>query len=111
MSDARAYVDHDFGRDGISIWLGRFHGDQADIVQPAELVFQRTDRTEGATVEGGPSLRLPEDIARALLDALVAHYGGHSDMRRLRADYDQERKRVDKMIDHLIEPNTWRRNG
>jgi hypothetical protein len=43
-------------------------------------------------------------VAHALLDALAAHYGGTSDLRRLRADYDAERRRVDKMIDRLTLP-------
>lgn len=43
-----------------------------------------------------PSFKLPMEAGRALLDALAHHYQGHEDTRRLRADYDAERKRVDE---------------
>lgn len=49
-------------------------------------------------------LRLREDEARALYEALADYFGhaGH-DTRSLRKDYDAERKRVDKFIDSLLE--------
>lgn len=97
---ARAYVQRDFARFGVSVWLGRFGDETVDLVEPSELVLRRTSRDEAATVQE-PSLRIPEDMARALLDALTEHFGGYSDMQRLHADYQAERKRVDKMIDHL----------
>lgn len=50
----------------------------------------------------GPLLRIPEDVARALLDALAQHFGGTSNSRQLRQDYDAERARVDKLIDSMI---------
>lgn len=43
-----------------------------------------------------PSLILPYDSGRALLQALVEHYQGAEDTRALRRDYDAERKRVDE---------------
>lgn len=48
-------------------------------------------------------LRLPEDDARAIYEALADHFGhaGH-DIRALRRDHDAERRRVDKLIDALI---------
>jgi hypothetical protein len=45
-----------------------------------------------------PTITIPDDVARALLDALAAHYGGTGDTRQLRRDYDDERKRVDRLI-------------
>lgn len=42
-----------------------------------------------------PTLVLPADSGRALLQALVEHYQGAEDTRALRRDYDAERKRVD----------------
>lgn len=53
-------------------------------------------------VEGPPPLRIPTDAARALYDALAQHFGGTSNSKQLRADYDAERARVDKFINHLI---------
>jgi hypothetical protein len=49
-----------------------------------------------------PALRIPTDAARALYDALAQHFGGTSNSKQLRADYDAERARVDKFINHLI---------
>jgi hypothetical protein len=55
----------------------------------------------GASTSQAPSIRLPEHVARALLDALAEHFGGTSEVQTLRKDYLAERSRVDKMIDHL----------
>ena len=49
------------------------------------------------------TLTLPEEAARALLDALLRHYQGASDMHTVRADLLHERSRVDKLTDTLIE--------
>lgn len=49
-----------------------------------------------------PTLQLPDTEARALLDALAAHYHGSSETQGLRADYERERKRVDKLTDAVI---------
>lgn len=51
-----------------------------------------------------PILSMSNEEARELLRALAAHFGGAvEDTRSLRRDYDAERGRVDKLIDHLIE--------
>lgn len=42
-----------------------------------------------------PTMSLPWDTARTVLDALTQHYKGAEDTRQLRCDYDAERKRVD----------------
>jgi hypothetical protein len=49
-----------------------------------------------------PTVVLPGDAARALLDALMRHYQGASDMHTVRADLLHERKRVDKLTDAVI---------
>lgn len=50
-----------------------------------------------------PTLQLPHDAAHALLAALTNHYQGVDDQRALRADYDAERKRVDRLIDTVAQ--------
>lgn len=50
-----------------------------------------------------PTFVLPFDSGRALLDSLVRHYQGAEDTRQLRKDYENERRRVDLMIDALID--------
>ena len=54
--------------------------------------FDPNDVTEAPE----PTFRLPLDVGRAVLDALVRHYNGAEDTRSLRRDYDAERKRVDE---------------
>src|ERR1041384_2185262 len=96
----QAAVSHrDFPLNALRVGLGR---------RTAEgwLVVSGLDDT-GPTIttvgehEGGPLLSIPEDAARALYDALAAHFDGTSGARQLRRDYDAERKRVDRFIDHL----------
>lgn len=57
---------------------------------------------EGTEVPDDVALTLSHDMARALLQSLTNHYHGAEDTRALRKDYDHEKQRVDKMIDHLI---------
>lgn len=54
----------------------------------------------GAPVE--PTMVLDDDVARALLDALLRHYQGASDMHTVRSDLLHERGRVDKLTDAII---------
>lgn len=61
-------------------------------------------RVQMVSVEYGtepPSLVIPIDMARALLDALSAHFGGSGTGRELRSDYLHERGRVDRLIGTL----------
>jgi hypothetical protein len=100
----RAYIQRDFSRfRGIGIWLvqDRYYGGGhvLSVGQPAELVW--TDVEDPAVDGPGPTLSLPDEFGRALLDALSAHYGGATDVLSLRRDYDAERKRVDNLIAHL----------
>lgn len=44
-----------------------------------------------------PAVVLDDNMGRALLDALTRHYHGAEDSRALRRDYDDERKRVDRL--------------
>jgi hypothetical protein len=64
---------------------------------------------EGAQIEPvepqmpPPTLMIPNEIARALLDALAEYYGGTGDYRQLRRDFEHERSRVDSLIAALID--------
>lgn len=99
----RAYVQQDFGRfNSVVVYLVQeryIDGvPEVAVLQPTELVMADSDPA-AMPVAG---LHLPEDFARALLDALALHFGGTGDTRQLRKDYDAERARVDKLIGHLI---------
>lgn len=85
--------------DGISIQMAEQLG--GGFVQVP--VFRREDQTREAGVSlPAPSLTLPDDLGRALLDALADHYGNTSGGRQQRADFEHERHRVDKLVDHLM---------
>lgn len=97
---AKAQVLSDFMIDGVSVLLGERRGDGMYVVAPVPLAC--VPHPEHANVE--PTFCLPDDMARALLQALSEHYGGAAvDARALRADYDAERRRVDRLIDKLLE--------
>lgn len=97
---AKAHVLSNFMADGISILLGEKRDDGLHIVEP--IALRAVPQPEYGTVE--PTFVLSDDMARALLQALSEHYGGAAvDARALRADYDAERRRVDRLIDKLLE--------
>lgn len=58
---------------------------------------------EALASEPPPTITLPMDSGRALLEALVLHYQGAEDTRALRRDYDNERKRVDDLAKTLAD--------
>ena len=100
----RAHVQTDLSRfDGLAVYLAREgEGERFALGQPTEVVFSETD----PHVQQEPTFRMPEAVARALLDALAAHFGGTSDVQTLRKDYLAERARVDKLIGHLTGPSS-----
>jgi hypothetical protein len=50
-----------------------------------------------------PTLKIPGEAAQALLDSLLRHYQGASDMHTVRADLLNERNRVDKLSSALMQ--------
>ena len=52
--------------------------------------------------EPAVTIALDDDEARALLDALLRHYQGASDMHTVRSDLLHERARVDKLTEAII---------
>jgi hypothetical protein len=100
---ARAHVESDFARRGVAVYLGWTDGaGRMNVVEPTTLSVTVVE--DSAAVTSAPSLRLTEDVARALLDALSAHFGGSSDVQTLRRDYMAERARVDRLIGYLTAP-------
>lgn len=101
----RAGVLHeDFMTRDLLVVMGASRGDAYDSYDVVtEISSSRAVLThhEGLT-EGPPPLRIPVDAARALYDALAQHFGGTSNSKQLRADYDAERKRVDKLTDAVL---------
>jgi len=97
---ARAYVETDWLRRGVRVWLG-----DEDVGGTTTVDFtnvaKRRNADQTVTPEASP-LALTNEQARALYSALGDHFG-HSgtDTRALRKDYDAERARVDLFIASL----------
>lgn len=96
-------ADH-FAADGCAIWLYTEweKGKRSVMHFSADGVNGVAWQDAEATAEIPPTMRLPDDAARALLDALLRHYQGASDMHTVRADLLHERGRADKLTDALI---------
>lgn len=100
---ARARVEYDWMLDGVRLRMGRLAQGRTSILTVGPMGWR------DSPAEGGPDgpqsdeyLHLPDDIARALYEALAEHYGHSStDTRHLRMDYDAERSRVDKLLAYL----------
>lgn len=95
----KAMIAEDNFRGGIRIlWRIAFDGQPVQYAN-TDTIAVETDPAAELSIE---PVRLSDEFARSLLTALMAHYHGGEDTRSLRRDYDAERKRVDKMIDALI---------
>lgn len=96
----RVRIEPDIRVDGIALQIGRKAGD----LGIEQLLYGQPERElhQPAVTWPRPSLTLPDDLGRALLDELAAYYGGVAGGRQQRADYEHERARVDRLIGHLI---------
>jgi hypothetical protein len=95
-------VSDDFMIDGLAIYIAR-----RQPASPRLILRLREDGTHGweqvepqDTTE--PTLKLGGEEARALLEALLRHYQGASDMHTMRSDLLHERERVDKLTGAVI---------
>lgn len=95
---ARVHVEYDPLRRGVRIHAMVNDRLALDFTEPALIHVE----DNGQHLPADP-LTIPDDVARALYESLAEHYGhsGH-DTRALRRDYDHERGRVDKLLDHLM---------
>jgi hypothetical protein len=101
----RAQIAGDFLGDGISVRITMENDDRRLIMVPGEDGYTRWEEFNPQQVlTDGPALtiRLPDEAGRALLDALLRHYQGASDMHTIRSDLLHERGRVDKLTDAFI---------
>lgn len=97
-TNLRVGVTGDYIIDGIAIHIG-YRADHASywVKHFAADGTSSMSKIE-ATQNADPSLRLNNEEARALLDALLRHYQGSGDYHTLREDYLHERRRVDALI-------------
>ena len=92
--------------DGVSVTIAYRHGDSGPhsvlrFAAGADGFLDRQMREVEPCSEVQPTFTLTDGEARALLEALTRHYHGAEDTRALRRDYDDERKRVDRLIGDL----------
>jgi hypothetical protein len=88
--------------DSFDVWIYAPEGNQVSVVQPIDMVCTTVDRYGAEAQERrDPSLRLPVEMAQALLDALALQFGGGSEVRHLAEQLKAERARCDKLIEHL----------
>lgn len=105
----KAFVREDFIGMRLAITLvNQPNSDSLDI-QPLIMRFDVTEDGRASTrweqfdpsTDVQPTLALATEYARVLADALHTFFSGADDARMLRKDYDDERKRVDRLTDTL----------
>lgn len=106
---ARARVREDLAYDGVAVQISPRRGFYLQLAPADQFDGAEVEATQGAEPPLSSQLRLRHDEARALYAELARFYGGvHDDtsVKALRGDYDHEKRRVDKLIDHLISPTS-----
>jgi hypothetical protein len=98
-----AHIETDFIGQGIAVNVIRRNGDRIDVLKDLGGAdrFQVWETADPMATTAPFGIRIPDDVAKALFDALLDHYRGGHDARELRKDYDAERARVDIFIKHL----------
>ena len=93
-----AHVQENFSYAGIDIYLIEGTGDRR-FLRKSDGTMEELDPY--AAVSTPPTIRLPEPAARALLDKLMQHFQGASDLQTIRGDLLHERDRRDKLEDAM----------
>lgn len=107
MPDIRAVIERDYGSpfNGIAvvIYQRAEHGTPGYVYTTNEhgqiMPSVQVDPNQTLFERPGPTLRIPDDAARALLDGLLEHFRGGTDTREAAAALAVERGRVDKLLD------------
>lgn len=95
-------VSDDFMMDGVAIHVSMKREGDARRILRLHDDGQEWEAVEPMTAVE-PTLKLQGDAARALLDALLRHYQGASDMHTVRSDLLHERGRVDKLTSGILQ--------
>ncbi len=64
-------------------------------VVDGRMEWNEVRENEAVQADTPPTVQLPHEAGRVLLDELIRYFHGSEDTRALRRDYDAERKRVD----------------
>jgi hypothetical protein len=86
--------------DAIGIYIVREYGSKRHLMKVEKDVESWTEIED--SVLQSPTLTLPNDVGMAMLDTLMRHYQGASDMHTVRSDYLHERGRVDRLLEGLL---------
>jgi hypothetical protein len=98
----RVAIVPDFSVGGVAITLGlRNSPTSTAILRIGENGHQTFEEHEGLVAIEHPTMRLSDEFAMMLLEELLRHYQGASDMHTVRSDLLHERGRVDRLIDTL----------
>lgn len=92
----RTYVRQNFAVDGIDIFVVFDHGELRHLLNK--------DGSQTRVLDGealSPTITLHESAARSLLDQLLQHFQGATDLHTVRADLLHERDRRDRLEDSL----------
>lgn len=91
--------------DGIAVRMAmRYDYDQFKIMRFNERGYSTLEEVD-PLAEVGVTFQVNHEFGRALLDALLRYYQGSGDYHEIRKDYNNERARVDKLLDALIQSN------
>jgi hypothetical protein len=90
-----ARVSENFMADGIDIWIRMSYDGGRRMLHFRDGQAQ-WDEIDGS--EQGPTLTIPDDAGRSLLEQLMRHYSGAQDLHTVRSDLLHERGRVDQLI-------------
>lgn len=106
QSPIRVSISDAVSFDGIDIWLGlRYTPTETKVMQFGPDGIHSFKDPEPQYTPVTPTMHLPHEFARALLDQLFRYYAGAQDLHTVRSDLLHERERVDKLVDALIESN------
>jgi hypothetical protein len=97
----RVHLAEDWMADGVRIFVvqtinGRDHVKRIGL--PTGVHTSSDWEPVPQSTDVAPTVFLRDDEARALLAKLQEHFHGGDDTRQLRADYNDERARVDRLI-------------
>jgi hypothetical protein len=101
MSELKVLISDNFAfaSDAVAVAIILQHNhDERSVMHVSPEGYTTWDNVD-PLVANKPTFTLPNDAARALLDGLMRHYQGASDMHTVRRDLLHERGRVDKMLE------------
>lgn len=101
----KAIIKDDIQMFGIGVYF-QDKSDNGEVIigVPEPNAFKQVYRSASdfTAITDLEPMRMSEDMARALMDALIKHFEYSEDSRMLRKDYEAERARVDLLIDRFF---------